>query len=120
MVTLLRSLRALLRKLSWIVFCCDGFSIYQTPRSKIFKGTANLSQIIQYGQEFPPGSGAVLDTPLPIPYKVNLPCEKEMKMFVLRPLSSFDAAPVRHIGPDQPAQQLVAEPPSDQPYIDEG
>src|SRR5437870_9430961 len=39
MVMLLRSLRALLRKLSWIVFCCDGFSIYQTPPGqKSFQG----------------------------------------------------------------------------------
>src|SRR3982751_5837679 len=39
MVTLLRSFRALLRKLSWIVFCCDGFSIYSdSPGQKSFQG----------------------------------------------------------------------------------
>jgi hypothetical protein len=43
-----------------------------------------------------------------------------MKMFVLRPSSSFGAAPVKPIEPDQAAPQLDAEPPSDQPYIDEG
>src|ERR1044072_9370810 len=114
MVTLLRSLRALLRKLSWIVFCCDGFSIYQTPRLKIFKGIANLSQIIQYGQEFAPCSGAVLDTPPPITSKVSLACAKETQMFVLRPSSSFGAAPVRPIERDQPAPQVAAEELSDQ------
>src|SRR5436853_2073665 len=44
-----------------------------------------------------------------------------MKMFVLRPSSSFGAAPVKPIEPDQPALPLIAaEEPNDQPYIDEG
>jgi Domain of unknown function (DUF4912) len=42
-------------------------------------------------------------------------------MFVLRPSSSFGAAPVKPIEPDQPAAQLIpVEEPTDKPYIDEG
>ena len=42
-------------------------------------------------------------------------------MFVLRPSSSFGAAPVKPIEPDQPAAQLLpVEEPPDKPYIDEG
>ncbi|MFL6213558.1 MAG: DUF4912 domain-containing protein [Blastocatellia bacterium] len=42
-------------------------------------------------------------------------------MFVLRPASSFGAAPVKPIEPDQPAAHpIAAEEPNDQPYIDEG
>lgn len=42
-------------------------------------------------------------------------------MFVLRPSSSFGAAPVKPIEPDKPAAQVaLVEEPTDQPYIDEG
>jgi len=42
-------------------------------------------------------------------------------MFVLRPSSSFGAAPVKPIEPDKPAAPVtLVEEPTDQPYIDEG